>query len=286
MQQAGHALAFTLGSLCSIALVPKVLEQREAPSWKQCLQQLKLPQVSSSLVDIADRGGAAGRPGGYHAILVPAGGQQPEGGPPRHVALRLERAVELYRAAAEPKPWIITTAWGTPHKPCPHDKAGFERHESADNAAFLLARGVPASHLLEESASLETVGNALYARLLHTDPLGLRRLAVVNNRWHMPRTRAVFGHVFGVPPAEGAPAPSYELDFVEVEDGLAPDVLQARLKKEEASLPKFLPNGSWQNSTRSLQDLHRWLHQENTAYSASRLLVERKPLDPQLLKSY
>lgn len=87
-------------------------------------------------------------PGGYHAIIVPAGGQGADG-PPPHVAARLEQAVKLYQRSAAPKPYIITTAWGTPHKPCPHDANGFERHESSDNAAFLMARGVPPEAILE-----------------------------------------------------------------------------------------------------------------------------------------
>lgn len=156
---------------------------------------------------------AAGR---YHAIIVPAGGQRDDGAPPPHVMARLELAAALYTAAREPKPFVITTAWGTPHKPCPHDVAGFERHEAADNAASLLSLGVSPSHLLEESVSLETVGNAYFTRLLHTEVRGLRRLAVINNHFHMPRTRAVFEHVFSVPPAKGEPRAQYELSFLEV----------------------------------------------------------------------
>ena len=130
---------------------------------------------------------------GYHALVVPAGGQG-EDGPPPHVAARLERAVHMYTESGYPKPYVITTAWGTPHKPCPHDAAGFERHEAADNARFLVERGVPPSHILEEAVSLETVGNAFFARVMHTETRGLRRLAVINNNFHMPRTRAVFEH--------------------------------------------------------------------------------------------
>ena len=37
--------------------------------------------------------------GGYHAIIVPAGGQK-DGGPPAHVLARLERAAELYEGSA------------------------------------------------------------------------------------------------------------------------------------------------------------------------------------------
>lgn len=267
----GPRSSFVLGSLSTILCF--------WPPWKS-----EGPAIAVALHQTAVH--RPPRPGAYDAIVVPAGGQHKEGGPPAHVALRLIRAAELYNASGKPKPWVITTAWGTPHKPCPHDVAGFERHESADNAVFLLQRGVPASHLLEESISLETVGNAYFTRILHTEVRGLRHLAIVNNRWHMPRTRAVFLHVFGVPAKEHGTDPGYWLDFIEVDDGLQPDVLNARLIKEAVTLPKFQPGGQWQNATRSLQDLHQWLHQENTAYAAKRLLEERKPLDPALLKSY
>lgn len=64
-----------------------------------------------------------------------------------------------------PLPWLspvhtYTTSNTThpgPLQPCPKDAAGFERHEAADNALFLIERGVPPEAILEESASLETV---------------------------------------------------------------------------------------------------------------------------------
>ena len=124
--------------------------------------------------------------GEVDAVIVPAGGQTPDG-PPPHVRARIEKAAEIYHAQ-DRKPFIIATAWGTPHKPCPHDAAGFERHESADNAKALLGLGVAPEHLLEESVSLETVGNALHTRLLHTErqTLGCRFFepaAGVVHRW-------------------------------------------------------------------------------------------------------
>ena len=215
--------------------------------------------------------------------------------------------------AQQPKPYVITTAWGTPHKPCPHDGAGFERHESSDNARYLLevhlmaptpsaphtprgaatrARaaqvgGIPAEMLLEESVSLETVGNAFYTRTIHTDVRGLRRLAVINNAFHMGRTRAVFDHVFSVPAHDGAPAAVYDLEYFEVDDALPPDVLAARRRKEAAATPKFAPGGPWRAQTRTLREMHEWVHMQNSAYAARRLFDERAPLaDPELLKSY
>mmetsp|Transcript_18572 Transcript_18572/g.42599 ORF Transcript_18572/g.42599 Transcript_18572/m.42599 type:complete len:103 (+) Transcript_18572:1547-1855(+) len=72
----------------------------------------------------------------------------------------------------------------------------------------------------------------------------------------------------------------------QVEDRLPSDVLQLRQEKEASALPRFLPFGPWQKATPSLRDMHEWLNQENTAYAAKRLLEQRKPLDPSLLKSY
>lgn len=109
---------------------------------------------------------------------------------------------------------------------------------------------------------------------------------MINNHFHMPRTRAVFGHVFAVPPREGEPDTTYTLDFVEVEDRLPKDVQEARMAKEAVAVPKFSRGGPWQRATPTLRELHEWVHQENTAYAAKRLLEERQPIDPELLKSY
>lgn len=226
------------------------------------------------------------RAGNFHAIIIPAGGQRAEGGPPPHVAARLDKAVQMWLTSPEPKPYVITTAWGTPHKPCPLDAAGFQRAESADNARYLLSKGVPAERLLEEGVSLETVGNAYFTRVLHTELRGLRKLAVVNNAFHMPRTRHVFEHVFRVPPRAGEPASSYQLFFVEVEDRMEPEPLRARLEKEALAAPRFAPGSEWARATATLRELHQWVHYENTAYAARRLLEDRAPLDPELLKSY
>ena len=143
-----------------------------------------------------------------------------------------------------------------------------------------------ASHLLEESVSLETVGNAYFSRVMHTDVRALRRLVVVNNRFHMARTRAVFDHVFRVPPRDGAPEAEYEIEYIEVEDRLPKDVLEARVEKEAVATPKFAAGGAWRAATPTLRELHAWIHMENTAYASVRLREQRKPIDPELLKSY
>jgi len=198
-------------------------------------------------------------------------------------------AVQPYLESSDPKPRIITTARGPPHKPGPLDVAGFERHEAGDNAKYLMQKGVSPSSILEESLSLETIGNAYHARVIHCDVAGFRRLVIINSEFHMPRTKAVFGHVYRLPASTswwGSTDSAYQLKFVSTANHLPEEVLKQRLAKERLSLPRFSPQSPWQDSTPTLRELHRWLYAENTAYATKRLLLERKPLDPALLKSY
>lgn len=103
----------------------------------------------------------------------------------------------------------------------------------------------------------QTIGNAYFARVMHVEHLGASRLAIINNWWHMPRTKAVFGHVFQVPPFAQDSRP-YDIAWFEVGDGLKQEVLKLRLDKENATLSRFLPGGHWQAETSTLPELHQW----------------------------
>ena len=161
---------------------------------------------------------------------------------------------------------------------------------STRNAQFLVKHGgVPDEMVLEENSSMETVGNAFYTRVLHADVLNFQRIAVINNNWHMQRTRHVFKHVFSIPGSgRGLRASSTSITFIEVASGLDPDVQQQRLEREEKSIPKFAPGSAWQHATPTLEALHLWLHRENMAYSVRRLAESesRAPIDATLARSY
>ena len=131
--------------------------------------------------------------------------------------------------------------------------------------------------------SLETVGNAYFARVIHADVLDLSKLVVINNHFHMPRTRAVFDFVFSFPSPSGR---RYSLQYVAVDDRLPPDVLEARLAKEAKALPFFASGGGWRAGITSLPMLHRWLFEENQAYASARLARVRETMDPKLAQSY
>lgn len=192
----------------------------------------------------------------FDAILVPGGGVREGGLLPQWVVARLDRAAELHQG--EP---IVTLSAGTPHRPPPSDERGFPIFESAAAARYLIGRGVPAASIFTESASWDTIGNAYFARVMHCEPAGWRRLAVITSGFHMPRTRRVFDWVFSLAPA-GA---EYALEFIETgNDGIGETALAARVEKERnalAALPEL------QASIADLRTLHRWLFVGHGAYA-------------------
>jgi uncharacterized SAM-binding protein YcdF (DUF218 family) len=111
----------------------------------------------------------------YDAVLVLGGGLRPGGALPPFVLNRLEAAQAL--AGEGP---IIPLSAHTVHRAPPLDAAGYPVLESVVATKVLLARGVPAARIWAETASLDTIGNAYFARVIHTGPAGLRRLLVVN----------------------------------------------------------------------------------------------------------
>jgi hypothetical protein len=169
--------------------------------------------------------------------------------------------LEAAQALADDAPIILLSAY-TIHRAPPLDAAGYPVLESVAAAETLLARGVPAARIWAETASLDTIGNAYFARVIHTDPAGLRRLLVVNSEFHMPRTRMIFDWIFGLPAAD----PPSVLDYHAVPDhGLTEAGLEARRAKEVArigDLRRTIPRIT------SLAALHHWLFSEHRAYAA------------------
>jgi hypothetical protein len=192
----------------------------------------------------------------YDAILIPGGGVRPGGLLPPWVQRRLERALELWRGE-----YLVTLSAGTPHRPPPLDEQGFPIFESVAGARWLAAHGVDPARLRAETCSYDTLGNAYFARRLHVDPLGLRRLLVITSAFHLPRAQAVFTWIFGLEPPPGG----YALSFAATpDDGLEPELLAARQAKEQAALAA-LP--ALQARLTSLPALHEWLFQAHAAYA-------------------
>jgi len=136
--------------------------------------------------------GSATLRGGPRALVVPGGGVGADGTPPMHVSARLDAAAKLWsdeeKRGMGSQTFIVLLSAGTPHKPPPRDPKGFPVLEATAGARYLIGvRGVPPSAIREELVSLDTIGNAVMARLLILDPLGCRTATVITSAFHMPR---------------------------------------------------------------------------------------------------
>jgi len=212
--------------------------------------------------------------GPFDAIVILGGGLR-DGGllPPWSIA-RFERALERQTGTEA----FICLSQATVHRPPPLDGRGFPVTEAAAGARYLIERGIEPERIRLEALSLETIGNAAFTRLLHTDVAGWRRLLVVTSAFHMPRSRAIFEKVFALEPSD------YELEFAAAENrGLTPEAVAARLARELKSL------GSWQRNAKqwkTISDFSLWLWTQHDAYSGRGLLKPRPALDPATIESY
>jgi uncharacterized SAM-binding protein YcdF (DUF218 family) len=194
----------------------------------------------------------------HDAVLVPGGGVREGGELPSWVRARLDLAVQRYEGA-----YIIALSAGTTHRPPPVDGDGFPIFESVAAARYLVSAGVPADRILVETCSYDTVGNAFFSRVIHADPLGLRRLLVITSDFHVARAQAVFEWVYGLTPQAAA----YEMDFAGVADpAMDTAILRERQKRERASLEAL---AALTPNIRSMRDFHRWLFTEHSAYRST-----------------
>ncbi len=191
------------------------------------------------------------------------GGLDSEGRLPPWVARRFDRAMEI---AAGGK--IIALSAGSPHK-------ASTAVESVVGAEYLLARGYPRESMLREASSYDTIGNAYFARVIHTDPAGFRKLCVITSDFHMPRTEAIFRWIFG------ADAAGYELTFEATASGLHEEPFRKRVAREQQSLDLLAPRFS---ELKTMNAIHKWLFSEHEIYSAG--LAPARTVDEDILSTY
>lgn len=211
----------------------------------------------------------------YDAILIPGGGVREGGGLPPWVEARLNRAMEVYSGE-----YLVALSAGTPHRPPPRSPAGYPIFESRAAARYLVERGAPAGRVLTECHSYDTIGNAYFARTIHADPAGWRRLLVITSEFHMARAKAVFRWVFGL----SAPPGGYDLEFDQTPNtGMEAGLLDLRLQKERSALDA-LPELT--NRITTLPALHRWLFTGHRAYSTAARDDACRPLEEPLRGTY
>ena len=229
----------------------------------------------------------------YDAVVVVAGGIEDDGTLPEWVLSRLDFAAAEYarhaaaRPDAVPPTYVVLSGSATPHKPPPTARGGFTYHESTAMAEYLMERwDVPASALLKDTASMDTIGNAYFSLLLHAAPRGWRAVRVITSAFHMGRTRAAFEWVFGLYGGADGTA-KIELAFHATPDyGLSAEVVAARAEREAASEAALRAN---QARVATLPAFAEWLYTTHMCYAVGRQheigAFEEMKNDP-ALKSY
>lgn len=208
--------------------------------------------------------------GQIDAVIVPGGGVRENGELPPWVKARFDAAM---RIPASMRRFIVALSVGTVHKPPPRSRSGHPISEARAGARYLLMSGVDPQTILTEELSLDTIGNAFWARLLHAEPRQLTRLHVVTSRFHYNRTRHVFERVFALPTHASffCRAPRFVLTFEAVEDvGLTGDALRERERREAASFDAVRQPSSILAQAASMAELHQLLHTKHNAYRIDR----------------
>lgn len=210
---------------------------------------------------------------GLDAMLILGGGVRSGGELPMWTRRRLDQVIEKRSQAA----YVILLSAGTTHKPPPLDANGHPIFESVAAAHYLVEKGINPAKILVETSSYDTIGNVFFSRMIHIEPLQLKRLLVITSEFHMARTKATFEWIYGL---KGLPQ-DVQLSFKTVSDaGIETAVLQARKQKEARSLKALLNTA---NKIRTINSFHRWLFQEHGAYAVAAQIARESG---QILETY
>jgi len=156
-------------------------------------------------------------------IIVLARGINPDGALPPDPRARVQRAAALFRQGRAPRV-LMSGSWHYQIATAP------PRTEAAAMAAYARELGVPSTALLEETRSMDTLGNAYFTKVDVCRPHGWRHLLIVASDEHMERVRSIFTKVFGR---------GYALQFVESDRVLDVDA-HRRAQANEALLVRDL----------------------------------------------
>lgn len=185
----------------------------------------------------------------YDAIVILGGSYIDEKTLPKWVETRLDAAI---LQKSQTKSFIVASR-GTVHKPPVLDSDNYPVDECTIMANYLLERGISNDKIYKESWSLDTIGNAYGIFTHHAIPRNLRNFLIITSDFHMPRSKAIFSHVFSLFPLE-----IFHLSFLETKSELSIS------EKEKDSLIK------WREKTKEIHtlcDLHDFIFVKHDAYN-------------------
>ncbi len=125
--------------------------------------------------------------------------------------------------------------------------------------------------------SRDTIGNAFFTRIMHTDIMNLKNLCIITSDFHIERTREIFKWVFRLSPV----TLKYKIDFCATENtGLSKDEIEARSEREKENTKKIKRLAG---KIKTMKHFHQWIFTEHKAYSMN---GQVEKLSRKILKGY
>ncbi|CAF0735159.1 unnamed protein product [Rotaria sp. Silwood1] len=216
----------------------------------------------------------------YDCIVVPGGGVDSNGSPSAWVCARLDRALEMASSTS----YFLVLSRGTTHHPPVLDKNLFPIDEASASANYLIEHDISSNKILIENWSLDTIGNAYFARQCILEPMQLHRLAIITNEFHMPRTKLIFDWVFSLSNSTKDHCEKYKIDYFTVNNqDMTDEQLVARIDKERIACEDV--KVKTQQIT-NLSQMAQFLFIEHGAYKAKCLHSRRSHLDSLTASTY
>ena len=155
--------------------------------------------------------------------------------------------------------YFLVLTQGTVYKPYPM-RDGWPVFDAEAMSETLLKLGIKEEKIIRGTPSRDTIGDAFFARIMHTDVRKLRNLLIITSDFHMPRTKQIFDWIFGLDGGQ------YQLTYRASKNvGIEPDALADREQKEANGRQRIV---KLQQRLQSLEVIHRWLYEEHGAYRA------------------
>lgn len=198
-----------------------------------------------------------------NAIIILSGGIDSNGGLPSFVANRIEKAIQIKTQ----NDYIVTATRTTVYKAPPRDEKDYPLDDAVVYAKMLVEKGIKREHVRIENCSFETLGSAYFLRMLHINPLNLKKFTVITSEFHMPRTKCVFDWIFSLPfsQCEKSISEKYNIAYIGTENiGIEKEVLEERIKKEQEGIERI---NLLKNEIHDLEEFNQWLFRDHSAYS-------------------
>lgn len=186
------------------------------------------------------------------AIIVLGRGVRDDGTLPVDPQARVRRASELYSQGLAP--YIVMSGAWTYHFDISPILA-----ESSAMKNYAIELGVPADHIIEESKSMDTIGNVYFTKKNICEPRDWKNLIVVASDEHMPRIEYLFRKIYG---------PGYAFRFEISERVIDAEAYEKELKHENNSMKI---TRQWLDPVKSGDDETVW-NLMNTKHPAYRSL--------------